>query len=944
MMKRMMAAALLAGTVLAGPAAAQPVPAPTGTIMPVSQFTLPNGLRVLMHVDRSDPVVAVALAAHVGSGREAPGRTGFAHMFEHLFFLDSENLGPGGVDKLSARVGGAGANGYTNRDQTIYLQTVPNDALEKMIWAEADKLGYFIGTVTDPVLAKEKQVVKNEKRQAVDNVPYGHGAGVFFEAIYPKGHPYSWTTIGSLADLDAATLDDVKRFHARFYVPNNATLVLSGDFDPAQARRWVEKYFGDIPRGPAVERPAPQPAKLAASRNLFYEDSFAQLPQMAIGWPTVPAFHPDAPAIWVMLRVLADAPDGPLYRRLVDELKLTDTIEMISNDSQVSSEAVLVVRAFDGNDLDAVKRGLDEGFARFEAAGVDAAALERAKAGLEVDWFRSIGSVVDKAGRLARYDGFLGRPDFADTELANLRSVTAADVMRVYRTYVAGKPFVATSFVPKGKAALALEGAQKATVVEEAIVQGAEAAIDPTANPAPRTRTASSFDRSVEPPAGPPPVVKTPPRWTADFGNGLALSGIEDRERPLVAFEIAIDGGRLRDDPKRPGAANLVAAMLTRGTARRDRVAFETALKQLGADVTVTADKERLRVTGNTLARNVEATMALVTEMLLEPRWDPAELVLAKASIVAGIQADKGEPAAIAERAFAQAAYGAGHVLAGDPRGTEASVGALGVDDLKAFHGAFVAPNAARARVAGAVDSATAKRAFARLGSDWARKAVPPLGSVAFAKPAASRIYFYDVPGAKQSVLLFGHPGLRRADADFYPATASNFILGGGGFASRLTQQVREAKGYTYGVRSRFEGETTGGRFIVTSPVRSNVTLEAATLIRDIVRDYGRTYTPADLELTRTSLTKSRARSFETLEAKLGMLAAIGDHGLPVDYVARENAVLSKLTLDEVKAIAARLIDTDHMNFVVVGDAATQAKRLEALGYGAPVMLNEAMR
>ncbi|HYF23429.1 MAG TPA: pitrilysin family protein [Caulobacteraceae bacterium] len=934
------AAAILAGLGAAAPLAwAKAAPAKAqASLIPTETFTLKNGLRVVFHVDRSDPVAAVVLAAHVGSGRELPGRTGFAHMFEHLFFLDSENLGPGGLDKLSARVGGAGANGFTNRDQTVYLQTVPSDALEKMIWAEADKLGYFIGTVTDPVLAKEKQVVKNEKRQGVDNVPYGHAPGVMFEAIYPQGHPYSWSTIGSLADLDAATLKDVKDFHARWYVPNNATLVIAGDFDPVQARAWVEKYFNDIPRGAPVERPAPRPATLTASKRLVHEDAFAPLPQLTRCFPAIPAFHQDEQALGVLNDLLTDGQDAPLYQVLVQEKKLTDDVDAFWNDSQISGETCLSVRAFEGVDLDRVDAALAEGLKRFETKGVDPKALARVKAVQEAGLYSAMESAEDKALLLARFDGFLGTPDFIDTYMTRLRGVTADDVMRVYRRYMAGKPSVTTSFVPKGQAELALANSVKAVVHEEPIVQGAEAAVQVTAQ-AERPKTASSFDRTVEPPAGPKPVVKAPTPVMFEYGNGLDVALVQDRELPVARFEVAIDGGRLRETAANRGAANLVAEMLTRGTAKRTRAEFENALKSLGAQVSVRSDDERIVVSGFTLARNFAPTVALVQEMLLQPRWDAAEFELAKAAAVAGIQSDAAEPEVIAERLFSEVAYGKDHPLSGDPRGTATSVGPLKIDDLKAFHAAWLVPNAARVRVVGAVDQAQVKDAFAGLGSAWAQRAVAPLPAVAFRQPAKTQVLFYDVPGAKQSVLLFGAPGPRRADADYFAASATNFVLGGGGFASRLTQQVREGKGYTYGVRSRFTGGATGGRFSVQSPVRSNVTLEAATLIRDIVRDYGATFTAQDLELTRGSLSKSRARSFETLGAKLGMLALVGDYGLPADYVTRENATLDALTLDQVRAQAKRWIDTDRMILVVVGDAATQAERLKALGYGDPVMV-----
>jgi len=323
-------------------------------LMPTERFQLANGLNVVFHIDRSDPVVAVVLAAHVGSAREEPGRTGFAHLFEHLFFLDSENLGPGGLDAMSARIGGSGANGSTSRDLTDYLQTVPNDALEKMIWAEADKLGYFINTVTDAVLAKEKQVVKNEKRQSVDNRPYGHTGAVISSALYPADHPYNWEVIGSLADLDAATLSDVQNFYRRWYTPDNATLVVAGDFDPAQARAWIEKYFGEIARGSGVPTPQPRPSGLRQTVRLMHEDGFAQLPELTLVWPTVERGHPDEAALDMLQTLLTDGKAAPLNAVLIDEKKLTSQVGFGSQNSQVAGEAYLTVRAFDGVDLDAV--------------------------------------------------------------------------------------------------------------------------------------------------------------------------------------------------------------------------------------------------------------------------------------------------------------------------------------------------------------------------------------------------------------------------------------------------------------------------------------------------------------------------------------------------------------------------------------------------------------
>jgi zinc protease len=931
--------------VTAGGATAQPASqaARAQRLIPAEQFTLPNGLKVIFHIDRSDPVVAVSLNAHVGSARELPGRTGFAHLFEHLFFLESENLGKGGLDAMSARIGGSGANGSTSRDITDYLQTVPSDALEKMIWAEADKLGFFINTVTEAVLAKEKQVVKNEKRQSYDNQPYGHTFPVITQALYPADHPYSWPVIGSLADLDAATLENVKDFYRRWYVTNNVSLVIAGDFDPAKARQWVTKYFGEYKSGAPIPRSTSRPANLAATKQLFHEDNFAQLPQLTLSWPTVPSFHPDQAPLEILFALLTEGKETPLHAVLVDEKKLTSGVGTFANNAQLAGETYLQVRAFQDIDLDQVRAALDEGFARFERQGVDAAELQRAKTVREAGFYNNIGSVLGKASRLARYNLHTGDPNFADNEVAMLRGVTAADVMRVYQRYIKNKPHVAASFVPKGKEALALEGSTRAKVVEEAIIQGAEAAVDPTAAAA-YQRTASTFDRTVEPPFGQRPDTKLPAVWQTSLQNGLKVYGIKDEELPVAQFELAIEGGRLLDDMAKPGAGNLLALMLMRGTARRTPAELENALKSLGADIRIVPRTEHFVLIGRTLARNLQPTIDLVEEILLEPRWDQEELALQKAAVTSAIQSSRTQPNALAARLFDYATYGENHILSRSALGTESSVAALTMEDLKTYHARNLAPNIASFRIVGAVDQPAVRTALGDLGTRWARRDVKIPDFPAPTAPEKGRILFYDLPGAKQSIFAFGYPGPRRADTDFYPATVMNYILGGGSFASRLTQQLREGKGYTYGINSGFGGGVRNGLFQISSGVRTNVTLEAAELTRSILTDYGSTFSAADLDVTRSALTKSRMRAFETTGAKLGYLGAIADYGLPVDYPQREQAIVDSLTQERVKELAGRFVRPDQMTYVIVGDAATQASRLEKLGLGAPVIVNDALK
>src|SRR5687767_4527355 len=314
------------------------------------KYELPNGLDVILHVDRSDPLAAVAMTFHVGSAREVTGRTGFAHLFEHLFFLDSENLGYGGLDRLMTRVGSS-TNGSTNRDRTNYFEVVPNDALEKALWAESDKLGFFINTVTESVVSKERQVVKNEKRQGVDNQPYGHNDFVIDRALYPEGHPYRWQVIGELQDLDAANLADVKAFHERWYGPGNATLVVAGDIDVAQTKAWIEKYFGEIPARPAPEVPRPAPVTLAESRRFVHEDKFAQLPLLTLAWPAVPLYHPDSYALDVLGSLLADGKTTPFYEVIVKESKLAPSVEIGNDSEELAGRFTLQIQAFPDTDL-----------------------------------------------------------------------------------------------------------------------------------------------------------------------------------------------------------------------------------------------------------------------------------------------------------------------------------------------------------------------------------------------------------------------------------------------------------------------------------------------------------------------------------------------------------------------------------------------------------------
>ncbi|MFC0605197.1 M16 family metallopeptidase [Winogradskyella pulchriflava] len=903
------------------------------------KFTLDNGLQVILHVDKSDPVAAVALTAHVGSAREKEGRTGFAHLFEHLLFLESENLGKGGLDQMSARIGGSGANGSTSRDRTNYFQTVPKDALEKMIWAEADKLGFFINTVTEPVLAKEKQVVKNEKRQRVDNQPYGHNSAVINSNLYPEGHPYSWEVIGSLEDLQNATLEDVKEFYRRWYVPNNVTLTIAGDIDVEQTKAWVKKYFDEIPRGEDIPKIEKQPVILKSSKRLFYEDNFARAPRLTMTWPAVYEYHPDSYALSVLSQYLTEGKKAPLHKVLVEDQQLTSDVSMYQYSSEIAGQLMLSVTAFDKVDLNTVASAINDGFKEFEMNGISETDLNRIKAGQETQFYNGLSSVLGKGFQLAQYEIFAGDPGFINQDVKNILAVTPEDVMRVYNTYVKGKNYIATSFVPKGQINLVLENSQLANVVEEKIIEGAEEAFDPSIA-ATYEKTPSSFDRSVEPPYGESPELTIPQVWKRELDSGIKVFGIENDEVPLVQFEMQIAGGLLLENKDKVGVSNLLANLMTKGTKSKTPEELENAIESIGASINARASEDNITISGTTLSKHFDATMALVSEILLEPRWDEKEFDLLKQSTISGIQRSKANPNSIASNEFAKLLYGENNILAYNNRGTESSVERISIADLQNYYNTNLSPKLTNMHVVGAISEASVVKALETINTKWKARDVvlPELPMPLY--PEKSTVYFYDVPDAKQSVISFGYPALKATHKDYYPATVMNYRLGGGGFASQLTQELRESKGYTYGIRSAFNGTAHEGYFRISSGIRTNVTYEASSLVKQILEDYGKNYSAEDLEVTKGYTIKSNARAFETLGAKLNMLTNISNYGFADDYAKQRETIVKDLTVDDVKALIEHYIKPNQMIYLIVGDAKTQLEKLEGLGFGKPVLLN----
>ncbi|MFK8102751.1 MAG: M16 family metallopeptidase [Saprospiraceae bacterium] len=903
------------------------------------KYTLDNGLEVILHEDKSDPIISLAILFHVGSNREKPGRTGFAHFFEHMLFQNSENVGKGNFFKKIEEMGGT-LNGGTWNDGTVYYEVVPKDALERVLWMESDRMGFMINTVTTPVLENEKQVVKNEKRQRVDNQPYGHTNYVLDKALYPEDHPYNWQVIGSLEDLQNATIEDVKEFYDKWYGPNNATLVLAGDFENASAKEMIEKYFGEIPAKEAVEAIKPRPAVIAETVKLMHEDNFAELPELRLVWPTVEDGHVDGYALDYLGQLLSQGKRAPFYKEIVEKEKLAPSTSSYNSGREIAGNFYISIRANNGVDLDQVHAGVETSFANFEKNGIDDKDMERIKNSLETDFYGGISGVLSKSFQLAQFNEFRGGdPGGITDEIKKIQAVTKADVMRVYEKYIKGKNFIATSFVPKGKVELALEGATVAEVVEEPIVQGAEA--DPMEEGTVEfEKTPSKFDRSIEPALGKTPSLATPDIYQSKLANGLNVYGIQNNELPLVEFSLRIKGGMLLDDMNKVGVANLITDVMKEGTKNKTPEELQDAIGQLGASINMYTSSEFISISGSCLARNYDKVLAIFEEMLLEPRWDEKEFARLKKSTLTTIQQRNAQPNRVASNVFNKLIYGKGHILSNNSLGAPEVVESITMEDLKAYYEKNFSPSISSFHIVGAVSKDKVMSSLKSLEDKWKAKDV---SFPTYAEPTAVDkpvVYFVDVPEAKQSVIQIGNPTMKGNDPDYNVARLVNHRLGGS-FNSKLNQTLREEKGYTYGARSFLPRRVNTGYFGANSSVRSNVTKESIDIFKDIITDYKEGYTKEDLEATKSIFIKKNARAFETLYQKMGVLENISTLGLPTNYIEQEEKDILNLNIDNAKGLIDKYINPDKMIYLIVGDAKTQYERVKKSGLGTPIKVDK---
>ena len=895
-------------------------------VIPFKKFRMDNGLTVILHEDNSDPLVHVDVTYHVGSAREDIGKSGFAHFFEHMMFQGSENVADEEHFKTITAAGGT-LNGTTNRDRTNYFETVPSNQLEKMLWLEADRMGFLLDAVTQEKFEVQRETVKNERGQRVDNAPYGLLRERVGEALYPEGHPYSWSVIGYIEDLNRADVNDLKRFFLRWYGPNNAVLTVGGRFDEQQTLEWVGKYFGSIPEGPAVEPAEFVPVTLDQTRYISLEDNVA-LPLIHMSWPTVYARHADEAPLDVLMNILGTGKTSLLYKNLVKEglavqaqaghgcSELHCTFTLLALPSPTSGKNLA--------DIEGVLRGSLE---EFETRGVLDDDLQRVKAGIVSGMIFGLESVSGKVSTLAYNETFTGDANYIHKDIARYEGVTKEDVVRVYEQYIKDQPSVVMSIVPKGQLDL---------IAHEDTWSRYERAIPESVDEGEleMRRAEDDFDRSVRPDAsGENPKITLPAMWRSELDNGVQVLGAVNDETPTTAIRVRVEAGQRLESLEQLGLASLTAKMLNEATDNATNEEISNALDKLGSSISVSAGDDYVTMTIRSLTEHLDDTLQIAVDKLLSPKLDEADFARVKDQTLQGLEVAKTRPSTTASDVFRRLVYGSDNTASFPDDGITKTVEALTLDDVRGFYEANYASS--RGSIL-AVSDLSEEVLLEKLAvfSDWEDREVEVTEAAPLPELEPGTLYLVDKPGAAQSELRIGKQGpVWDATGEFYRADLMNYALGGA-FNGRINLNLREDKGYTYGARSYFVGNRWVGRFTVGSGVRTDVTgASISEIIKELEAYHAEGITAEELEFTKSSIGQRDARAYETPRQKLNFLADILTYDLPDGFVDEQAAILQALAKEEVDGLAAKHVDPATMILLVVGDKAKILPELEELGY-----------
>ncbi len=870
--------------------------------IPFDEFYLDNGLRVIVHEDRKAPIVAVTIWYHVGSKNETPGKTGFAHLFEHLMFNGSENHNDEYFRPLQ-EVGATSMNGTTDVDRTNYFQTVPTTALDRALWLESDRMGHLLGVVDQDRLDEQRGVVQNEKRQG-ENEPYGKVFEAIVSNLFPPGHPYSWETIGSMDDLNAASLEDVKTWFETYYGPNNATLVLAGDIDVATARQKVELYFGDIPPGPPVTHRQRWIPEATPKSRIVMQD---RVPEARIYkvWLAPEWISDDSTYLQLADYVLTSGKTSRLYQRLVYDDQIATDAGAFAMINEIAGAYVVYATAGEGQDLHAVERVLDEELARFLAEGPTRAELDRVKTELRSSFIRGVeqvGGFRGKSNILAENAVYGGRPDYYKHSLQVLGSATQQQVVGVARKWINGEPLV-IEVHPFAQLSASGPGADRSRM------------------PVPETFPDAPFPEFEQ----------------ATLANGMRLIVAERHAVPVVQFSLQLNAGYAADQFASPGVATMTMEMLDEGTATMDALEISDTLAGLGAQLTSGANLDYSVVGLSALKENLDKSLAVYADVILNPAFAPTELERLKRLQLAGIQQEKNSPTDMALRVLPRLLYGAdhGYALPMTGSGTEAAVAALGRADLVAYHDTWFKPNNATMIVVGDTTMAEIKPKLETLFARWRAGDVPAKTLADVALPARPSVYLINRPGSAQSVIIAGHLIGKRSQDDDIAVEAFNDILGGA-FTSRVNMNLREDKGWSYGADTTIFQTQAQRPFLAIAPVQADQTAASMREIAREIQEFISTQaaTDAEVEMTKRRSTLTLPGRWETARAVARDIAELVRFGLPNDYWNDYAELVGRLSVADVNATARRLLKPEQMTWLVVGDLGVIEGEVRALGFG----------
>ena len=859
-----------------------------GVDIPYQKFVLNNGLTVVVHEDHKAPIVAVNIWYHVGSKNEKPGKTGFAHLFEHLMFGGSENFHGRYIDAME-RIGATDLNGTTNNDRTNYFEDVPTSALDYTLWLESDRMGHLLGSFDQKTLDLQRGVVQNEKRQG-ENQPYGVTEQLITENTYPAGHPYSWTVIGSMQDLNAASMSDVKEWFRTYYGPSNAVLVLAGDIDFNTAKQKVEKYFGDIPAGPPIAKQEAWVAKMTGAHRGYVQD---RVPQARIYkvWNVPKYGTADLDYLDLVSDCLSQGKVSRLYKRLVYDDQIATDVRAEVDAREIGSQFDIIGTARPGQDLSKVEKEIDEELARFLETGPTARELERVKTQYMARFIRGvdrIGGFGGKSDVLARGQAFLGDAGAYNVELKRVQDATTEDLKSAARRWLSDGVY-------------ALE-----------------------VHPFPSYKTDSTgADRSKLPETGTPPELKLPTLERATLSNGLKVILAERHEIPVADFWLQVNAGYAADQFASPGTASMTTSLLDGGTHKRTalQISEETAL--LGAQLRASSNLDTSTVFLSALKNNLDRSLELYADVILNPVFPEEDFLRLQKQRLAAIQREKVSPFAMALRVFPGLLYGPDHAY-GNPltgSGTEASVSKLTREDLAKFHGTWFKPNDSTLVVAGDTTLGELTPKLEKLFAGWKSGDVPKknIGTVEY--PPKPVVYILDKPGALQSVILAGEIAPPRNNPDEIAIETMNNILGGN-FGARINMNLREDKHWSYGAQSVLIGARGQRPFIVVAPVQTDKTKESLAEIDKELRGILGDKPPTQEELAKVQAneTLSLPGSRETISEVGNSIETLVEYGLPDDYYEKYAGRVRALQVSDIEAAAKRVVRPGNLVWVVVGD------------------------